>query len=135
VSVEIRPWELMRFSAEIYRDAFRVGSRGWMVSVARPLFSVPDHLPVDPRPHRRATANRVTDFLSTRSRFDYLALETLADYVGSQHIEITLREPLPRQVWADYLMVADKHGGAPVSSSRSTPGSDIGTRAGRRARI
>ena len=220
MSVEIRPWELMRFSAEIYRGAFRVGSHGWLVSVARPLYApfhliypwipqgshvldigcgtgaflllaqrvrklgpsvgydvneasirlaraagknagarfevgaeIPDealssasvvtlidvlhHLQpgsrqalleqivgrmapgarlivkdLDPRPRWRATANRITDFLSTRSRVDYLALETLADYVGSQHFEISLREPLPRQGWAHYLMVADKHGGA-----------------------
>ena len=64
---------------------------------------------LDPRPRWRATANRITDFLSTGSRVDYLGLDTLAGYLQRQHFSIGLRESLPRHVWAHYVLVADKH--------------------------
>ena len=68
---------------------------------------------LDPRPRWRATANRITDFLSTRSRVDYLAMDTLAGYLEREGFAIEACESLPRHVWAHYLVVADKGGAVP----------------------
>jgi len=61
---------------------------------------------LDPRPRWRALANHLTDWLSTRSRVDYLAMDELATLLADGGFEILDRRRLHRHVWSHYLVVA-----------------------------
>jgi len=60
---------------------------------------------LDTKPRWRALANRVTDFLSTRSRVDYMSSSRLRETVRRHGLEILESRRWNRQVWSHYLVV------------------------------
>jgi hypothetical protein len=60
---------------------------------------------LDPRPRWRALANRVTDYLSTRSRVDYMARTEVEAFFYKNGLEILYSRRWPKQVWSHYLVV------------------------------
>ena len=59
-----------------------------------------------PRPRWRALANRVTDYLSTRSRVDYMAMEDVEAFCRRNGLTVLYARRWPKQVWSHYLVVA-----------------------------
>lgn len=62
---------------------------------------------LDPRPAWRACANRVTDFLSTGSRVDYMAMTEVCACLESHGYRIRQAKRLDKHVWSHFLVVAD----------------------------
>ncbi len=62
---------------------------------------------LDPRPRWRALANRVTDFLSTRSRVDYMAMSDVCAALQSHGYRVRRAIRLDKHVWSHFLVVAD----------------------------
>ena len=65
-----------------------------------------------PTPRWRALANRITDFLSTRSRVDYLGLDEVQTIVSEHAFHIHEARRFNLYVWSVYLLVAQKPNGA-----------------------
>jgi len=63
---------------------------------------------LDPRPRWRAFANRVTDFLSTRSRAYYMAMIDVRALLDGCGFEILDARRLHRHIWSHYLIVGRK---------------------------
>ncbi len=63
---------------------------------------------LDPRPRWRAFANRVTDFLSTRSRAYYMAMIEVRALLDGSGFELLDARRLHRHVWSHYLIVGRK---------------------------
>jgi 2-polyprenyl-3-methyl-5-hydroxy-6-metoxy-1,4-benzoquinol methylase len=63
---------------------------------------------LDPRPRWRAFANRVTDFLSTRSRAYYMAMSDVTALFAQSGFEVLEARRLHRHVWSHYLVVGRK---------------------------
>jgi len=61
---------------------------------------------LDTRPRWRALANRVTDFLSTRSRVHYWSLGELEALLRQNGLEILAARRWNKQIWSHYLIVA-----------------------------
>lgn len=60
---------------------------------------------LDPRPRWRAVANRVTDYLSTRSRVDYMAMDDVLAFLRQNGLAVLYAQRWGRQVWSHYLVV------------------------------
>ena len=60
---------------------------------------------LDPRPRWRGLANRVTDWISTRSRVDYLSMDELAATLARHGFDVLERRRLHKHVWSHYLVV------------------------------
>ena len=69
------------------------------------LFVIKD---LDSRPRRKAFANRVTDYLSTRSRVSYWRRSALVDFLHSHRLSVTHHEDLSDWIWSHYLVIAKK---------------------------
>lgn len=65
---------------------------------------------LDPRPRWRAWCNRVTDYLSTRSRVDYLAMDTVVTMLRRTGFDILEAVRLHRHIWSHYLVVGRRAG-------------------------
>ena len=63
---------------------------------------------LDPKPSWRAWANRVTDYLSTRSRVSYIALDELVDLVQGAGLRVCYQQRLLKHVWSHYLLVVER---------------------------
>lgn len=63
---------------------------------------------LDPRPRWRALANRLTDWLSTRSRVHYRAMTDVAAILTANGFTILQAEKWRRHVWSPYQIVAEK---------------------------
>jgi SAM-dependent methyltransferase len=61
---------------------------------------------LDPRPRWRALANRITDYLSTRSRVDYLAMAEAEAFLRQNGVEVLFARRWNKYVWSNYLVVA-----------------------------
>ena len=61
---------------------------------------------LDPRPRWRACANRVTDFLSTRSRVDYAAMTDVQAFFRRNGLTVLHTQRWNRQIWSHYLVVS-----------------------------
>jgi SAM-dependent methyltransferase len=64
-----------------------------------------------PTPRWRALANRITDFLSTRSRVDYIGLDEVHTLVSEHAFRIHEARRFNLYVWSVYLLVAQKPNG------------------------
>lgn len=63
---------------------------------------------VHPKPRWRALANRITDFLSTRSRVDYIGLDEVQSLMDEQSFIIREARRFNLYVWSIYFLVAEK---------------------------
>jgi 2-polyprenyl-3-methyl-5-hydroxy-6-metoxy-1,4-benzoquinol methylase len=63
---------------------------------------------LQPTARWRALANRITDFLSTGSRVDYIALDDVKSILSEQGFTICDASRFNRYVWSSYLIVAQK---------------------------
>jgi len=61
---------------------------------------------LDPRPRWRALSNRMTDYLSTRSRADYLAMVEVEAFLSQSGLQVLSARRWNKQVWSHYLVVA-----------------------------
>lgn len=61
-----------------------------------------------PTPRWRALANRVTDFLSTRSLVDYIAMEEVAGIAQQQGLQVREMRRFNLYVWSVYFVVVLK---------------------------
>lgn len=61
-----------------------------------------------PTPHWRAMANRVTDFLSTRSLVEYIAMEDVAAIATQQGLHVREQQRFNLYVWSVYFVVVEK---------------------------
>jgi len=61
---------------------------------------------LDPRPRWRALANSITDYLSTRSRSDYLAMADVEAFVRQNGLDVLHARRWNKLVWSQYLVVA-----------------------------
>jgi 2-polyprenyl-3-methyl-5-hydroxy-6-metoxy-1,4-benzoquinol methylase len=63
---------------------------------------------LDPKPAWRALANRVTDYLSTRSKVSYIALADVVAILQESGLKIRVAKRCNRHVWSHFFVVADK---------------------------
>jgi 2-polyprenyl-3-methyl-5-hydroxy-6-metoxy-1,4-benzoquinol methylase len=63
---------------------------------------------LDERPAWRALANRITDYLSTRSKVAYISRADIEELLGDSGFQIVASQELHKHVWSHYLVVADK---------------------------
>jgi 2-polyprenyl-3-methyl-5-hydroxy-6-metoxy-1,4-benzoquinol methylase len=63
---------------------------------------------LDPFPRWKALANRITDYLSTQSKVDYVALNELVLFFSAQGFKIIEKRRLDKHIWSHYLLVVDK---------------------------
>jgi 2-polyprenyl-3-methyl-5-hydroxy-6-metoxy-1,4-benzoquinol methylase len=63
---------------------------------------------LDPFPRWKAFSNRITDYLSTQSKVDYVALNELARFFCDQGFRIIEKRRLDKHIWSHYLLVVDK---------------------------
>ena len=63
---------------------------------------------LDPFPRWKAFANRITDYLSTQSKVDYVALNELVRFFSAQGFKIIEKRRLDKHIWSHYLLVVDK---------------------------
>ncbi len=63
---------------------------------------------LNPTPRWRAMANRITDYLSTRSRVSYMPSSSIVELFRQQAIEVRCCENMYRHVWSHYLIVGIK---------------------------
>lgn len=63
---------------------------------------------LDPRPVWMALANRVTDYLSTRSKVDYIGRTDIERRFRAAGIKVLASLPLRKHVWSHYLVVGEK---------------------------
>ena len=63
---------------------------------------------LDPLPRWKAFANRITDYLSTQSNVDYVALNELVRIFSAQGFKIIEKRRLDKYIWSHYLLVVDK---------------------------
>jgi 2-polyprenyl-3-methyl-5-hydroxy-6-metoxy-1,4-benzoquinol methylase len=63
---------------------------------------------IDSRPRWRAFANRITDFISTRSLVSYLPMPRLLGLMTESGFEIVRAERWYNYVWCEYLVVGRK---------------------------
>jgi 2-polyprenyl-3-methyl-5-hydroxy-6-metoxy-1,4-benzoquinol methylase len=73
---------------------------------------------LDRRPRWRALANRVTDYLSTRSLVDYLSMGEVEAFLRQNGLAVLFARRWNKQVWSHYLVVARLEGGAPAPPGR-----------------
>jgi 2-polyprenyl-3-methyl-5-hydroxy-6-metoxy-1,4-benzoquinol methylase len=65
---------------------------------------------LDPNPHWRAWANRITDYLSTRSKVDYISQTEIEALLERWGFTVLVSKRLHKHVWSHYLVVGDKKG-------------------------
>ena len=63
---------------------------------------------LDRRPWRKAMANRVTDFLSTRSFVSYWSREEAVRFFEDQGLGVVFHCPCEDWVWSHYMVVAER---------------------------
>lgn len=63
---------------------------------------------LDPKPWWKALANRITDYVSTRSRVNYISQDNLTNLLQNNGYKIEESIRLDKHVWSHYLVVADK---------------------------
>jgi 2-polyprenyl-3-methyl-5-hydroxy-6-metoxy-1,4-benzoquinol methylase len=63
---------------------------------------------LDPFPRWKAFANRITDYLSTQSKVDYVALNQLVRLFSAKGFKIIEQRRLDKHIWSHYLLVVDK---------------------------
>lgn len=63
---------------------------------------------LNPKPCWMATANRLTDYISTRSKVSYIDLEDIAELMLIHNYEIHIKELIPKHVWSHYLIIGNK---------------------------
>ena len=68
---------------------------------------------LDPEPAWKALANRITDYLSTRSIVSYLSRQQVEEILLEEGFEILSSARLDDMVWSHFLVVGKKHGTAP----------------------
>ena len=61
-----------------------------------------------PTPRWRALANRVTDFLSTRSLVEYIGMEDVGAIAAQQGLHVREQRRFNLYVWSVYFVVAEK---------------------------
>lgn len=61
---------------------------------------------LDPRPRWRAVANRITDYLSMRSRVHYMAMTDVEAFFRQNGLQVCYARRWTRQLWSHYLVVA-----------------------------
>lgn len=77
---------------------------------------------LDPRPRWRALANRITDWLSTRSRVHYRSMGDVAAFLTANGFTVLQAEKWRRHVWSPYQIVAEKDPSPPRRQEPWRPG-------------
>jgi 2-polyprenyl-3-methyl-5-hydroxy-6-metoxy-1,4-benzoquinol methylase len=62
---------------------------------------------LDPSPPWMAIANRATDYLSTRSRVDYISRSNVEERFRQAGIDVVCSQDLRKHVWSHYLVVGE----------------------------
>ena len=63
---------------------------------------------LDAQPARKALANRITDYLSTRSVVSYWTRRQAAEFLTENGLDIISEESIHSLIWSHYMVVADK---------------------------
>jgi 2-polyprenyl-3-methyl-5-hydroxy-6-metoxy-1,4-benzoquinol methylase len=63
---------------------------------------------LDRRPWRKALANRITDYLSTRSMVSYWSREEAVCFLEDQGLRVVVDRPCEDWVWSHFMVVAEK---------------------------
>jgi 2-polyprenyl-3-methyl-5-hydroxy-6-metoxy-1,4-benzoquinol methylase len=68
---------------------------------------------LDPEPAWKAWANRITDYLSTRSIVSYLSKHQVEKILSEEGFDVLSSARLDDMVWSHFLVVGQKRGAAP----------------------
>ena len=68
---------------------------------------------LDPEPAWKALANRITDYLSTRSAVSYLSKHQVEEILSEEGFDILSSARLDDMIWSHFLVVGQKRGPVP----------------------
>ena len=63
---------------------------------------------LNPNPYWMAFANRLTDYISTKSKVSYVSMNNVANFMSQHKYIIKTKQCLPKHVWSHYLIVGEK---------------------------